>query len=137
MPTFDYHGKQFNNPVELALDQIGGKWKMPILWRLKDKIWRYGELRKSFEQNNAKITHQMLTKQLRELEADGYIVVEPGCTGQAGEHEADGYIARKVYPEVPPKVEYRITEKGKLAVPIINTLRDFGLQLMADAGIKD
>lgn len=118
MPTFDYHGKKYNNPVELALDQIGGKWKMPILWRLKDKVWRYGELRKSFEQNNAKITHQMLTKQLREL-------------------EADGYIARKVYPEVPPKVEYSITEKGKLAVPIINTLRDFGLQLMADAGIKD
>jgi DNA-binding HxlR family transcriptional regulator len=42
MPKFEFRGKSFNNPVELALDIIGGKWKMPILWRLKDRIWRYG-----------------------------------------------------------------------------------------------
>lgn len=118
MPTFEYHGNSYNNPVELALDQIGGKWKMPILWRLKDKTWRYGELRKSFEKNNSKITHQMLTKQLREL-------------------EADGYIARKVYPEVPPKVEYNITEKGLTVIPVIHALRDFGIELMRKAGLEE
>ena len=118
MPTFEYHGNSYNNPVELALSQIGGKWKMPILWRLKDKTCRYGELRKSFEKNNAKITHQMLTKQLREL-------------------EADGYISRSVYAVVPPKVEYNITEKGTRIIPIIEALRNFGIDLMREAGLKE
>ncbi len=118
MPTFEYHGNFYNNPVELAMDQIGGKWKMPILWRLKDKTWRYSELRKSFEKNNAKITHQMLTKQLREL-------------------EDDGYISRKVYPVVPPKVEYNITEKGLETIPVIEALRNFGIALMQEAGLQE
>lgn len=118
MPTFEYRGVHYNNPVELAMDQIGGKWKMPILWRLKDKTLRYGELRKSFEKNDAKITHQMLTKQLREL-------------------EDDGYISRKVYPVVPPKVEYDITDKGLRVIPVINSLRDFGIELMQEAGVQE
>lgn len=118
MPTFEIDGKTYNNPVELALDKIGGKWKMPILWRLKDKTWRYGELRRSFERSNAPITHQMLTRQLRELEADGYLL-------------------RTAYPEVPPRVEYTITEKGRQALPLINALRDYGLRLMAEAGVGE
>ncbi len=116
MPTFEYRGKRFNNPVELALDQIGGKWKIPILWRLKDQTWRYNELRRSFEKANAKITHQMLTKQLREL-------------------EGDGYVYRKVFPEVPPRVEYSITDKGKQVLPVIHALRNYGLELMREEGI--
>ena len=114
MPAFDYGGKTYNNPVELALDQLGGKWKMPILWRLKDHPWRYGELRRSFEQNKAGITDQMLTRHLREL-------------------EADVYLHRKVYPEVPPKVEYSITGKGRTVLPVIEALRDYGLRLMEEA----
>ena len=81
----------------------GGKWKMPILWRLKDRVWRYGELKRSL----GRITHKMLTQHLREL-------------------EADGLLTRTVYPEVPPRVEYAITKLGRTAVPAIDTLRDWG-----------
>lgn len=103
MPRFEFRGKYYNNPVELSLDIIGGKWKMPILWRLKDKTWRYSELKKSI----GKITHKMLAQQLKEL-------------------EEDGLISRKVYPSVPPKVEYTITDKGRTTIPIIESLRSWG-----------
>lgn len=112
MPDFLYKGKAYYNPVEFAMDRLGGTWKMPILWRLKDKIYRYGELKKSI----AHISDKMLTSQLREL-------------------ESDGFVHRKVYPVVPPKVEYSITEKGELAIPIVNTIRNFGLDLMKKEGI--
>ena len=69
MPEFTLKGKKFNHPVELSLDIIGGKWKMPIVWRLKEGSKRYGELRKSLP----KVTHKMLTQQLRELEQDEII----------------------------------------------------------------
>lgn len=114
MPEFTHKGKTYQNPVEFALDKIGGKWKMPILWRLKDRVWRYGELRKSLKS----ITPKMLTQQLREL-------------------EADGFIYRKVYPVVPPKVEYSITDAGVQTIPIIDTLRNWGLELMRKEGIAD
>jgi DNA-binding HxlR family transcriptional regulator len=103
MPTFEFRGKYYNNPVELSLDIIGGKWKMPILWRLKDRSWRYGELKK----NIGKITHKMLAEQLKEL-------------------EQDGLIKRKVYASVPPKVEYSLSEIGFSVIPIIEGLRAWG-----------
>jgi DNA-binding HxlR family transcriptional regulator len=103
MPRFEFRGKYYNNPVELSLDIIGGKWKMPILWRLKERSWRYGELKK----NIGKITHKMLAEQLKEL-------------------EQDGLISRKVYPVVPPKVEYTLTERGFSTIPIIEGLRAWG-----------
>ncbi len=112
MPDFLYKGKAYYNPVEFAMDRLGGTWKMPILWRLKDKIYRYGELKKSI----AHISDKMLTSQLREL-------------------ESDGFVHRKVYPVVPPKVECSITEKGELAIPIVNTIRNFGIDLMKKEGI--
>ena len=112
MPDFIYRNKVYYNPVEFAMDRLGGTWKMPILWRLKDEIYRYGELKKSI----AHISDKMLTTQLREL-------------------EQDGFIHREVYPVVPPKVEYSITEKGRTAIPIVETIRDFGIQLMAREGI--
>ena len=108
MPKFTFRDKDYNNPVELALDVIGGKWKMPILWRVKDKPWRYGELRKSLGQ----ITPKMLTEQLREL-------------------ERDKLIKRKVYAVVPPKVEYSISKKGKTTIPIIEDLRKWGKEFRA------
>jgi DNA-binding HxlR family transcriptional regulator len=103
VPRFELRGRTYNNPVELALDVIGGKWKMPILWRLKDRVWRYGELKRSL----GRITHKMLTEQLRELERDGLLV-------------------RTVYPVVPPKVEYSMTPLGHSAVPVIEQLRQWG-----------
>ena len=105
MLEFNFKGKKFNNSVELSLDIIGGKWKMPIIWRLKDGSKRYGELRRSLP----KVTHKMLTQQLREL-------------------EQDEIIKRKVYAEVPPKVEYSLTLLGESIIPVIDLLREWGEQ---------
>jgi DNA-binding HxlR family transcriptional regulator len=49
MPGFDFEGQRYQHPVELALHVIGGKWKMPILWRLIDRVWRYNELRRDLK----------------------------------------------------------------------------------------
>lgn len=79
---------------------IGGKWKPIILWQLGSRgTLRFGELRKRIP--NA--TQKMLTQQLRELEADGLVL-------------------RQAHPEVPPKVEYSLTERGKRLVPILENL---------------
>lgn len=113
MPEFIHNHKLYYNPVEFAIDKIGGTWKMPLLWRLKDKVMRYSELKKSIPQ----ISDKMLTSQLRDL-------------------ESNGFINRKVYPVVPAKVEYSITERGQRVIPIIETIRHFGLELMEEEGIK-
>lgn len=112
MPEFLYEGKRYYNPVEFAMDRIGGTWKMPILWRLKDRVMRYSELKRDIPH----ISDKMLTTQLREL-------------------EKEGFIHREVYAVVPPKVEYSITEKGKTTLPVIDTIRNYGLFLMAEAGV--
>ena len=103
MPEFEFEGRRFRNPVELALDVIGGKWKMPILWRLAKRTWRYNELRRDL----AGISHKMLTQQLRELEHHGLIV-------------------RTVHPVVPPHVDYALARLGRTTVPIIESLREWG-----------
>jgi DNA-binding HxlR family transcriptional regulator len=112
MPDFIYKNKVYYNPVEFAMDRLGGTWKMPILWRLKDRVYRFSELKKAIPH----ISDKMLTTQLREL-------------------EADGFLARKVYAVVPPKTEYSITDKGRSAVPILDAIRNYGIQLMAEAGV--
>ena len=83
----------------LARDLIGGKWKMVILWLLRDGVMRFSELKRRLDG----ITQKMLTQQLRELEE---------C----------GLIERKVYPVVPPKVEYSLAEQGRLIVPALTSL---------------
>jgi len=103
MPEFEFRDEKYNNPVELSLSIIGGKWKIPIIWGMKDGSQRYGELKRSLP----KVTHKMLTQQLREL-------------------EADEIINRKVYPEIPPKVEYSLTLLGKSVIPVIDLLREWG-----------
>ena len=113
MPDFIYNHKVFYNPVEFAIHFIGGTWKMPILWRLNKATLRYSELKKTLPH----ITHKMLSSQLKELE----------------EH---GFITRKVYPVVPPKVEYTITQKGKETIPVIEVFRDYGLKMMKEKGIN-
>jgi DNA-binding HxlR family transcriptional regulator len=108
MPDFIYKGKVYYNPVQLAMEQIGGIWKMPILWRLKDKTMRYSELRKI-----PHISDKMLTTQLREL-------------------EADGYVHREVYAVVPPKTEYSLTQKGVGVIPLVEQIREYGIRLMEE-----
>lgn len=112
MPDFKDNGRTYYNPVEYAMQQIGGTWKMPILWRLNKQIMRYSELKKYLPH----ISHKMLTTQLREL-------------------EKNGFVTRTVYPVVPPKVEYTLTEKGRRVIPVIDTIRQYGMNLMREAGI--
>jgi DNA-binding HxlR family transcriptional regulator len=82
--------KVYNCPVEAAIDVIGGKWKPLILWWLHHRTHRFAELRRLMPG----ITEKMLTQQLREL-------------------EADGIVHRRIYPTVPPKVEYSLTYYGR------------------------
>jgi DNA-binding HxlR family transcriptional regulator len=112
MPDFIFKGKVYYNPVQLVMEQIGGVWKMPILWRLKDQTMRYSELRKI-----PHISDKMLTTQLREL-------------------EKDGYVHRQVYAVVPPKTEYSLTERGRLVIPLIAQIREYGIQLMEEGDEK-
>ena len=103
MPAFDFEGRRYQNPVELAQDVVGGKWKMPILWRLAQRTWRYSELRREL----VGVSHKMLTQQLRELER----------------HEL---LTRTVHPVVPPHVDYDITPLGRTTLPVIEALRVWG-----------
>lgn len=93
----------FHCPVEATLDLIGGKYKALILWHLIDKTLRFNELGKRMPQATAK----MLTQQLRELEADKLII-------------------RTVYPVVPPKVEYSLSEFGKSFIPVLHSMCNWG-----------
>lgn len=96
--------KTYYCSVELTLQIIGGKWKPIILFYLyRHGTKRFGELKKSMPN----ITQKMLTQQLREL-------------------EADGMISRRVYPEVPPKVEYALTDTGTSVAPILEQLCAWG-----------
>jgi len=93
-------------PVEATLDVIGGKWKVSILWHIKEsKIIRFGDLKRQI----TGITQKMLTQQLREL-------------------ERDKVINRKVYKQVPPKVEYTLTEYGKTLDKLLEMLSEWGLE---------
>lgn len=87
-------------PIELALDVMGGKWKAVILYRLQGRIVRFTALKREL----CRITQRTLTQQLREL-------------------EADGLVSRKVYPEVPPRVEYALTDRGQSLLPALDALR--------------
>jgi DNA-binding HxlR family transcriptional regulator len=92
-----------NCPIEAALDLIGGKWKGVILHRLIENTRRFNELKRTIP----RITQRMLTTQLREL-------------------ERARLVHRKVYAEVPPRVEYSITAKGKTLRPVLNALLEWG-----------
>lgn len=98
------HGEH-NCPVGTTIDLIGGKYKSLILWHLTDTTLRFGELRKLIPQ----ATPKMLTQQLRELEESNLVI-------------------RVIYPVVPPKVEYSLTEFGKTLIPVISVLGNWGDQ---------
>lgn len=97
-------------PIEATLDVIGGKWKPLILYHLMDGTLRFSQL---MDRMQPRITQRMLTKELREL-------------------EASGLLDRKVYPQVPPKVEYSLTEKGRSLIPILDHLCEWGSEHLAD-----
>ncbi len=90
-------------PIGTAITIIGGKWKIPVLYNLREETLRFSEIQKALPQ----VTQKMLTQQLREL-------------------EKDGLVSRKVYAQVPPKVEYTITPLAKKLEPILDALCAWG-----------
>lgn len=100
-------------PINTALAIIGGKWKIAILYTLRDETLRFNELRKAWPQ----VTQKMLTQQLREL-------------------ERDGLVTRKVYAEVPPKVEYSTTPLVKTLEPILDALCAWGAEYQEVVGSR-
>ena len=101
-----------NCPVDATLRLIGGKYKSLILWHLVNGTLRHGELQKLIPQ----ATPKMLTQQLRELETDNLLM-------------------RTVYPVVPPKVEYSLTEFGMSLKPILSAIYAWGAGYMRDNGL--
>lgn len=96
-------------PVEATLDLIDGKWKAVILYHLLNDTIRFNELRRRL----SRITQRMLTRQLREL-------------------EADGLIHRQIYAEVPPRVEYSLTTLGRSLEPVVRMLWTWGNQYLVE-----
>ena len=91
-------------PVATTVQLIGSKWKLLILRNLMARPWRFNELRRDLEG----ISQKVLTESLRSM-------------------EEDGIITRTVYPEVPPRVEYSLSELGESMRPIIRTMEEFGM----------
>ena len=88
-----------NCPADSTIGVIGGRWKVPIVWHLFAGTRRFSELRRAMPA----VTQKMLTRQLREL-------------------ERDGVVSRKVYAEVPPKVEYSLTDRGRSLSPVVEAM---------------
>jgi len=103
--------KDYHCAMDVTMNFIGGKWKTVVLWYLRDDILRFGELKKRIPQ----ITEKMLSLQLKAL-------------------EKDGLVTRKVYPQIPPKVEYFLTEEGKSLIPLLQELAKWGRNKGNSAG---
>ncbi|KFZ36498.1 MarR family transcriptional regulator [Shewanella mangrovi] len=97
--TIEQESINMHEEMRRAFSLLSGKWKLEIMWLLNQRIYRFGELRKAIPG----VTQHMLTTQLREL-------------------EADGLVSRTIYPEVPPRVEYAITEKARGLGPTMEAL---------------
>jgi len=95
--------REYSCPVEATIDVIGGKWKPVILWHIKEKPMRFNEIRSILPN----VTQGVLTRQLREL-------------------EADKIVNRRVFAEVPPRVEYSLTSFGETFIPILDNLCEWG-----------
>ncbi|MDE6150043.1 MAG: helix-turn-helix transcriptional regulator [Ruminococcus sp.] len=96
-----------NCPVEATIALIGGKYKAVILWHLIENKKRFSELKRLIP----KVTEKMLAQQLRDLEKDGLII-------------------RTVYPVVPPKVEYSLSDFGRSIVPVLDSMCNWGLEYL-------
>jgi DNA-binding HxlR family transcriptional regulator len=106
-----WNKKEFHCPVEVSMEILSGKWKCLMLWHLNDGKKRYKEL----ERIVPGVSQKMLTQQLKEMERDGLVV-------------------RTVYPEVPPRVEYSLTELGRTAFPILQLMHSWAVERV---GVED
>jgi DNA-binding HxlR family transcriptional regulator len=98
-----YANRTYNCAMELSLDRVGGKWKGLLLWHLAEGTLRFNALRRLFPG----LSQKMLAQQLREL-------------------EGDGLVARTVFDEMPPRVDYALTEAGRAFVPILKAMNAWG-----------
>ena len=103
-----FNNRNFNCPMELAVHLISGKWKSVILWNLSDETLRFGEICRRFPE----ATQKVITAQLRELEKSGLII-------------------RNVYPEVPLRVEYSLSDFGKSLMPILKEINKWGTSYLS------
>jgi len=103
MNRYKLNGTYFYCPVDLTLRIVGGRWKGLVIWNLRDKPKRFGELKKIL----VTINDKMLTQTLRDL-------------------EVHGVVTRKVYTVVPPKVEYALSKEGKKLLTIMQGMSDYG-----------
>lgn len=104
--VFKLHDKTFHCALDITMNFIGGKWKTVVLWYLRNKTFRFGELKKQIPD----ITEKMLSIQLKAL-------------------EEDGLVKREVFPEVPLRVEYSLTDFGRTLVPVIESIAKWGRRL--------
>lgn len=95
-------------PIEVSLEVIGGMWKVIIVRELLGGTKRYSQLHRALK----RVTHKMLAQQLREL-------------------ERDGLVSRKVYPQVPPKVEYSLTSLGQSLGPLLDSMHAWGERVIS------
>jgi DNA-binding HxlR family transcriptional regulator len=109
--VFVIRGKEYHCAMDITMDFIGGKWKTVVLWYLRKGRKRFSELRRLIPN----ITEKMLSLQLKDL-------------------EHDGLVKRKVYPEVPPRVEYYLTDFGKTLVPMLEEIAKWGRGLAESKG---
>ena len=107
----DVHQRRYYCQVELAMDLLGGKWKGVILWYLQGEALRFTELK----QRIVTISEKVLIRELREL-------------------EKAGLVTRKIYPEVPPKVEYSLSEFGQTLAPLLDAVSAFGMRYATQFG---
>jgi DNA-binding HxlR family transcriptional regulator len=101
----EWNGREYHCPVEIAMQVLSGKWKCLMLWHLHDGPKRYREL----ERIVPGVSQKMLTQQLKDL-------------------ERDGLLFRTVYAEVPPRVEYTLTELGHSAYPILEMMHSWSVR---------
>lgn len=106
-------GLNQNCPVSATIQLIGGKYKALLLWHLTGQVLRFNQLRRLVPE----ATPKMLTQQLREL-------------------EENDLVRREVYPVVPPKVEYSLTDRGQSLFPILAAMYDWGTELMRQQGLQ-
>ena len=99
----------YNCPVDATISKIGGKYKAVILYHLGSDTLGYNQIRKKIPA----ITDKMLAQQLRELESDNLII-------------------KKIYPVIPPKTEYSLSELGKTLIPLLDSMCEWGQQFMPD-----
>lgn len=104
-------GKEYHCAMDITMDYIGGKWKTVVLWYLRKNKKRFSELKRLIPN----ITEKMLSIQLKDL-------------------ENDGLVERKIYPEVPPKVEYQLTDFGKTLIPMLEEIALWGRKLAEARG---